>query len=128
MQNTSQVVTQSATVVFSGLWGSLLGYLSNLHEGVLICAILGAGVYIMVNRELTWKKQVFFFVVSFYMGTTSAAEIVALIMTKQLEILGISYVVDVSLGALVVSAGGVSILLLVVSLLKKKASGDSNRE
>lgn len=128
MQNTSQVITTSAPVVASGLYGSFLAYFTNLPDGVLVCAILGAAVYIMVNRDLTWKKQLFFFGLSFYIGTTSAAEIVALIMTKHLSIIGIEYDVDVALGALVVSAGGVSILLLIVALLQKKATDRVSKE
>jgi len=49
-------------------------------------------------------------------------------MTKHLSIIGVEYAVDVSLGALVVSAGGVSILLLIVALLQKKATDKVSKE
>lgn len=128
MQNTSQMLTLSASVAVSGLYGGLLAYFDDIPNDILVCAVLGAAIYIMVNRDLSWKKQLFFFGLSFYIGTTSAAEITSLILTKHLSLLGVEYAVDTALGALVVSAGGVSILLLVVSIFQEKATNKVNKE
>lgn len=135
---TNQLVSPHSVNTLSSfgaaMLGSITGYLAELPTGVLICAILGASFYIAINQDnLTWKKQIFFFLMSFYLGTTDAAIIMALIMTKSLSKLGIDYEVDIAIGALVVSAGGISILLIVISGMqnytrKKVNQHSSSRE
>ncbi|KNC30484.1 hypothetical protein FF38_10504 [Lucilia cuprina] len=90
----------------SAMLGGISGYLAGLPTGVLVCAIFGATFYIVINHNnLSWKKQLFFFFMSFYIGTTDAAMVMALIMSKSLSKAGIEYEVDIAVGALVVSAG-----------------------
>ena len=112
----------------AAMLGGITGYLAELPTGVLICAIFGASFYIAINHNnLTWKKQIFFFLMSFYLGTTDAAIIMALIMSKSLSKMGIEYEVDIAIGALVVSAGGITILLIIVSAMQNYTRNKVNQ-